>query len=497
LAGERDTILFSAVLGFVGGVALRSFEVLGNYFIYFLIFLSLIVFLVYFIKIVENPRVLILGFFILGFGIGILRLELSDLNKGDLSLRMEENKEVTIKGKIVDEADQREFNTKFIVKVEKTRILVTTERTSSFKYGDIVEVKGKLTKPKEFETDNGRVFDYKNYLRKDGIFFEIKNAKVTKLESGGISLRGILFELKDFLLSKIEKSIPEPESSLASGLLLGAKKSIGEDLRNDFIRTGTIHIVALSGYNVTIVAENIMRVFGRILARTASTMLGIFSIILFAIMTGAGATVVRASVMAIIALIARVTGRVSDIGRALVIAGTAMIIWNPWILIFDISFQLSFIATVGLIYLTPKIKHWFYFLPKTFGIQELVSATVATNIFVLPFILYKMGILSIVALPANILVLPFIPVTMLFIFFAMSLESIFHPFSIPFSYIAYGLLHYELFVISSLSKLSFAAVNVSEFPFIIIVIIYVFFAWWIFYKPKFVHDTIGIRLQAN
>ena len=264
--------------------------------------------------------------------------------------------------------------------------------------------------------------------------------------------------------------------------MLGTKQSLGAGLKDNFVKTGTIHIVALSGYNVTIVAEWIMKLFGMVFAATLATSVGILAIIFFAVMTGGGSTVLRASIMAILVLIARATGRNYEIGRALLLAAVAMIAINPWTLAYDVSFQLSFLATVGLIYLAPKIKHWFHKLPEKYGIQDLVTSTVATNIFVMPFIVYQMGIFSVVALPANFLILPIIPLTMLFGFLTLVVGSIVPLFGQIVGIAAFALLAYELAVIRFFGNLPFASISISHFPFTLVIILYILLLFWMF-KP--------------
>lgn len=171
--------------------------------------------------------------------------------------------------------------------------------------------------------------------------------------------------------------------------------------------------MVLSGYNVTIISEFIMGMLS-FLPKMIGTSLGALSIILFAIMVGGSATIIRASIMALLVLLARVTGRVSDMTRALFLAGFVMVLHNPQIVVFDPSFQLSFMATLGLISLSPKLNSIFKFVPTKFYLRETVSATISTQIFVLPLLLYMMGELSLVAVFVNLLVLMFIPLTMLF-----------------------------------------------------------------------------------
>jgi competence protein ComEC len=211
-------------------------------------------------------------------------------------------------------------------------------------------------------------------------------------------------------------------------------------------------------------------------------------------MTGAGATVVRASVMAILAIIARTTGRKEDIGRVLVVTAMLMCAWNPWTLVYDVSFQLSFIATIGLIFVTPKVEPWFFKLSEKFGIRSIVSATVATTITTLPFLLYKMGILSVVSLPVNLLVLPFVPSAMLFGFIAVMLGSISIVLALPVALLARFILGYILFLITGVAGFPFAKVVVPAFPFWMLLLLY-FILWWYFWGRKILtklnkYDTI-------
>ena len=256
--------------------------------------------------------------------------------------------------------------------------------------------------------------------------------------------------------------------------MVGAKQSLGDELQEDFRKTGIIHIVVLSGYNVTIVAEAIMRFFA-FLPHMFSLSLGAISIIFFAILTGGSATIVRASMMALFVLLARATGRTQTITRALFIAGFLMLLHNPKILVFDSSFQLSFTATLALIYLAPKIEKHFHLLPTRFQLREFAVATVATQIFVLPMILYKMGTLSLVALPVNLLILVFVPITMLFGFITGMLGFVSTIISLPFAFITNALLTYQLKVVDIFASLPVAAIEINYFPIWIAVLIYIIY----------------------
>lgn len=423
-----------------------------------------------------------MSIFILAFSLGILRFHITDKPAPEI-YESKVGQKAEFSGIIIDEADKRENNQKLDVEVkigkDKTEILLTASFDENYKYGDEINFSGKLTKPGNFYTDTGKVFDYVNYLRKDGIFYLMQYPDVEIVSRGnGNSVKRFLFGIKEKFLEKINFAIPEPESLLMGGLILGEKSAFSEELREDFVRTGTIHIVALSGYNVTIVAEWFMKLFS-FLPKNMGIGAGIFAILLFVIMAGGQSTAVRAGIMATLALIARATGRNYDVARALVLAGIIMILFNPFVLGFDVSFQLSFIATIAVIFLAPRIEKYFMWI-KWKWLRDIVAITCAAYIFVLPFILYKMGNLSLVALPANILILPFIPLTMIFGFFTGFAGFIWSFISLPIGYISYLLLHYELGVIGFFSSLPFASFSIPNFSLILTLAIYAYFIYRLF-----------------
>ena len=478
----QDRIFYSITFGFIIGVFLRSFLFLDLYFL--LVFCVLAFFgIIFFTLISKNKWGIIVSIFIFAFFLGILRFHFFDKSIQEVFESNIGNK-VEFLGIIIDEPDIRENNQKLTIEIkdgqDKTKILATVNPGQDFKYGDKLSIKGKLTKPKNFITDTGKEFDYINYLKKDGIYFLINYAEIKIIgDGGGNFIKRNLFIFKENFLEKINFIIRSPESLLMGGLILGEKASFSNELREKFIDTGTIHIIALSGYNITIVAEYFIKIFS-FLPKNFGLGVGIFSIILFILMTGGASTAVRAGIMAVLLLIARFVGRDYNIGRALIFAGVMMVFFNPFILVFDVSFQLSFLATIAVIYLSPKIKKYFLWVTKSFGLQDIFSVTIAAYIFVLPFILYKMGILSLVAIPANILILPFIPFTMLLGFLTGFVGLISYFIAIPFGYISYLFLHYELGVINILSSIPFTSFTIANFPLIFVLLIYTYFIYKLF-----------------
>jgi len=391
---------------------------------------------------------------------------------------------VELDGVVIDAPDVRIFNQRIVVNPEgqDSNILVVVPKEVEISYGDKVKVSGILETPENFLTQSGKEFNYERYLANKDIYFIIKNAEVEIISRNNLShIKSKLFDLKNAFMKNISRVIVPPKSDLANGLILGSRGGFDNDMRNEFISTGTIHIVALSGYNITIVAEGIMKIFGQIFSQTLSIVFGIIVILLFILMTGASSTAIRAGIMSFIMLFGRMTGRSYDAGRALVIAGLLMVTYDIRV-ITDISFQLSFIATAGVLFITPKVIGWVRFLPMKFNFRELVTTTIAATISVLPILLYSTGIFSLVSLPVNILILPFIPITMLFSFLVGVVGFISPTLSIPFGVISDVLLSYILEMIHFFASLPFASINIKSFPLIVTVVIYGFLVWWVFKK---------------
>ena len=425
--------------------------------------------------------------FIFAAAFGMFRYDLSELHKYNPLLEQSLGKQVTFRGVVSDEADERESSSRLTVTLDSAvleeekvsitgKILVITNLYPKWKYGDRLELSGLLAKPKNFSDETTlREVDYRAYLAKDGIYYEMFRPRVTLLSGGqGSWLAEKLFAFKKAFIGNISRFIPEPHAALLGGLVVGAKQSLGKKLLDDFRTVGVIHVVVLSGYNITIIAYFIEWLFSR-LRKTPRLILASAGIILFAIMVGASATVVRATIMALLVLLARSTGRIYAVTRALLIAGFFMLMHNPKILVFDTSFQLSFLATVGLIYFSPLIEPKVKWVTEKWKLREIVVATIATQIFVLPFLLYKTGLFSVVSLPVNLLILTAIPATMLLGFLAGISAFVSTTLALPFAYGAYVLLAYELGVVEWFAKLPFASVTIMAFPSWFVVLVYFFY----------------------
>lgn len=479
-------ILLLSFLSFTSGVLFRSLSDFGGVPLSIFIICLGIVFCALFFFYSRAGLFKVVAVSVLLLGFGMFRFDILNFDTSSSALDTFQGQAISLQGIVADEPDVRENHTKLTFEIEKvtrgmdeyfveTKALLITEHYPEFEYGDKLLVRGLLTRPENFKKDvdePGRPFDYVSYLAKDGVFYQMFYPKIELVANReGNPIQYALFSFKHSLLENIGNVIPEPHASLLGGIILGAKRAIGEELLNEFRKVGIIHIVVLSGYNITIIADAVGRA-SLFLPRVAGITLSVLGIISFVLMTGAGATVVRASIMAFLVLLARATGRIHEVTAALFTAAFLMILWNPRIVLFDPSFELSFLATVGLIYLAPRLERFLGFLPTRFKIREFGTATLATQFFVLPLLVYMTGIVSFVSFFANILILPFIPLVMFSGFLVAFLASIHEVVSLPFAYASYLVLEYIFRITGWLSSLSWSTTTIQEVSLLVIVFVY-------------------------
>lgn len=494
-------MIYQFVVSFIAGIVFENFFHFGFAFAVFIFFIfSVLFFYSRFSKIF-----LAVG---LGLALGILRISFVD-TLPDQNLYKLVGQRISFEGIIIEEPDTRNTSARYTIRPgsfsTKSSILLVADRYPEFKYGDQIKVSGKLDLPKNFIGNNGEEFDYISYLSKDKIHFVIYRPEIEFVEGGkGSRFIGLLYSLKNIFIQKISDVVPEPDSSLLAGMIFGSKQSLGENLLADFKKVGLIHIVVLSGYNITVIAAGIFSLasyFGR---RNLSFLVSAISIIIFSAMAGFSATVIRAAIMALIAIMARFLGRPSDALRWLFIAAFLMLFWNPLSLSGDPSFQLSFMATLGLIVFTPIVQEKFFdpairflakiktpasvvsFLSNKFGIREIVSSTLAVQFFILPLLIKMSGQFSIISFLINPIVLPFVPLLMALGGLAGGLGII--PFvgkflSWPFGAIAYVATQAVIYIVELSSRVSLASVSINSLSVFAILIWYVFYVF-LYFKLK-------------
>jgi competence protein ComEC len=409
------------------------------------------------------------------FSVGLLRVEVASWSTGSPTLDALIGQPVTLEGVVVKEPDVREQTQNLDVAIGGDIIRVSTDKFIPISYGDMVRVSGEVELPTSFTTELGREFRYDNYLLAKGISHTVSFAEVAVVSQGhGNGFVSALLLIKQTLLDGIGTVLGEPAAGLGAGLLLGVKQALGDELEQAFRTSGIIHIVVLSGYNIMLVVAFIMYVLSFFFSQRIRIIVGLLAVIGFALMVGLSATVVRASVMAGLLLIAQALGRTYDVMRALLFAGSIMVFLNPYLLLYDIGFQLSFMATLGLVLIVPRFEAMLASKTAAVTVREYLLATIATQIAVLPLLLYYIGEVSLVAVAVNLLVLPVVSLAMLTTFIAGSIAIVSPSIAAPFAFVAHYALSYIIVVAQWFAALPFAAITVPAFHPVYVFVLYGF-----------------------
>ncbi|MBI2048756.1 MAG: ComEC family competence protein [Parcubacteria group bacterium] len=409
--------------------------------------------------------------------VGALRVYVADVRAAS-PLDSLVGERIILEGRVADEPDKRDTsvrltiapNTVHTVQGEEyglkssPHVLVPVPLPADFSYGDIVRISGVPERPESFESNNGRTFDYTGYLSARDIYFEMPFATIEPIKRGGWSVRGTLFAMKQMYLDGLARALPEPHAALAGGITVGDKRSLGEKLTNQFRETGLVHIVVLSGYNITLIVGVLMLIV-RNAPLATRFVFGAGVIVAFVLMTGASATGVRAGAMAVLALLAAASYRKYAIDRALALTAAGMVLWNPHTLLYDPGFQLSVIATIGLIHYAPFFEEKLQWLTQRLELRSIAAATLGTQVMVLPLLIYQTGMLSLISVPANLFILPAIPLAMIASFVTGVCTFIYESAGIVVGFPAYALLSYVIHATEFFAHIPLGAIELPAFSF--------------------------------
>jgi len=482
---SKSKIFFLLSLSFIGGIFSASFyypRIMDNFYFFITLILSLIFLVVFYGNRKVYLRTFSILFFLSGFWLTSLKLE--RIVNLDLASRNFSGKVLILREPAIKDRMQ-----KIIVSndgEERIKFLITTNSYPAYFYGDKLKVSCQLEIPENIEG-----FDYRMYLAKDNIFYICKNPKIEVVaQNQGSGAYSFLLKIKNNLQDKIVALLPAPQSGLLIGLILGGDDQLSKSVKDNFSKTGLTHIVAVSGYNVTIVAEYLM-LLGIFLGlwRKQAFWFSIIGIFLFVVMTGFPASAVRAGVMGMLLLWAMKNGRLANAQNSIIFSASVMLLINPLLLRWDVGFQLSFLATVGIVYFYPLIEK--YSIKKN-GISffnEILFLTLSAQVFVLPIIMNDFQQLSLISPLANLLVLPIIPLTMLLGFVMAILSFIFPPLATVFAWLTFLPLKYETSVIYFLANLKFSSVGIMNFSWVWVVV------WYLVLLGVLYFNKIKIKLK--
>jgi competence protein ComEC len=278
--------------------------------------------------------------------------------------------------------------------------------------GDTVAVFGQIEKPKDFLTDTGRTFEYQNYLRSKGIVGVVRNAAMQVVSLGGFSLNRLATIVRFHIACLLAAHVSFPTDGIAAGMLVGYQGSLPDTLQDLFRTTGVLHVLVLSGENITLLAV-FLAVILKSVPFKIRTVLTALAIVLIVLVSGSGVAAVRSGIMGSIALGAGLVRRGYVPLRALTISVLFFFLHSPSTLFIDPGFHLSMLATMFMILVLPKAKKLFSFIPKRYGLQETLILAVCMPIFMLPYTMYFSGSEPLASPFANILMTIIVPTIML------------------------------------------------------------------------------------
>ena len=456
-------ILFYLSISFIVGIFIGSMVKIPHIFLWGFLFVGiLIIFVSLFL---QKNKFIVTGFCLFLLVVGILRIQISEFNIENNELRKLNDKgEISLTGVVIKESDIRDNSQKLKIEIKNPKgiILVTTNRYPEYKYLDEVKITGDIKTPNETED-----FSYKNYLMKDHIYSVMDFPKIVFLEKKdketsilSVFYSGILW-FKQQLRESIRKNYSPPQSFVLEGTVLGDNGAMSQDLKNKLNTTGLRHIIAVSGTHIVILGAILMSLLLALgLWRGQAFYISIVFIWLYIILTGLPASGIRAGIMGSLFLLGQKLGRQSMGIRIIVIAGSLILIQNPLLLFYDIGFQLSFLAVMGIIYLDPFFKNLLLYVYKKIGNTEkapenllsIISTTFAAQVFTLPIMIYNFGNISLISPITNLLVLPVVSILMIFGFLSSILGVVSQFLGWIFSILCWFLLAYFIKIIDIFSQ---------------------------------------------
>ncbi|MHC1782104.1 MAG: ComEC/Rec2 family competence protein [Anaerolineaceae bacterium] len=358
------------------------------------------------------------------------------------------------------------------------RMMVKTDAAGAYHYGERLQIRGNLVSPPGNET-----FSYREYLARQGIYSWLSSPEISRLDGQrGSPVMHFIFRLREKLESNIYHMLPPDEAALLIGVLLGDDDGLPKEAQDAFRETGTAHILAVSGFNISILVALLAAFFRRIIPRLWSLIPVLVGIILFCLMIGGQASVVRAAVMGCAAQVGLTLGRRPAGGSALLFSAAVMSLFNPFIL-WDIGFQLSFAATFGILLWGDALTNAAMnlserLLPPSISAQiagwlaEFLLITLAAQIFTLPISAFHFQTFSWIGLAANPLVLPPQQILMILGGLAALLSLLFLPLGQLLAWLAWPFCAYTLACVRFLANASQGTWQTGEVSFVFVCLFY-------------------------
>jgi len=337
----------------------------------------------------------------------------------------------------------------------------------------------RVERPEPFEG-----FAYDEYLASQQIFAVCyQPLYMDVLEFEQWSVVGGILKIKNHFLHTIGSLLPEPHASFLSGLLFGGSLSLSTELKESFSETGTSHILAASGFNVSIFSLTFLSwILSTRIGRKRGLVLTSVLLAVYVILAGASAAVVRAGIMGGVVVLERLISRKAYLLNLFLLTASVMLFFNPLLLFHDVGFQLSFVATIAIVAFTKPLSERLAFLPDSYGLRDAFAGSLAAITLTLPIILWHFGTMSLVAPFANLFVLPLVAYAMAATGIALCIGLFFSSFATIVALPAWALSQVMLMIISLFGSISFASVEIEHHKLFAFVVAMTLFLFWFSYR---------------
>ena len=324
-------------------------------------------------------------------------------------------KEIKIEAVVISNVKKNEYYNSYQIKGKnsifknKKFILYTKE---NLEFGDKVEIGGEFSNPDGQR--NYRGFNYKKYLKTQKIYGVIKAKKVTIVSKNNLNFVLIFTNnIRNKIIKSIKKILPEETSTLLTGILLGEKTDLNEEITTSFQKSSLSHVLAVSGTHVSYLILGITLFLNKSkISKKSGYYIIIFILVLFLLLTNFSPSVVRASIMASLVIVAKILHRKASALNSILISLLIILINNPY-LVNNISLQLSYLGTIGVIYIAPIVQKQIQKLNINKKISKVLSIPISAQIAILPIIITNFNTISLTFLISNISVIPLIGVVII------------------------------------------------------------------------------------
>ena len=471
-------ILFFGGIVWLFGIAIGSFSSTTSTQLATLTALSAFFLVVYFSRWV---RWVFLGLLVFFIGMGRMQMHTKDLPNDHIAHLNDQTGRVSVTGWIVDDPDERDRYVGLRIRAEMLStpgsqvtipaegdFLAQASRFGGWEYGDRVRATGYLqTPPNEID------FSYRDYLARQSIYSIMPSASIKTIQGqAGNPLVRWIYQYRNRALDRIYQLFPDPEASLFAGILVGVESGISSEVRSAFDRTGTTHIIAISGFNISILTALFLTIAKRWFGVRAGILIAGVSIAVYTVLVGADAAVVRAAIMGGLTLLALRMGRQTMGMASLAAAAILMTAIEPYVL-WDVGFQLSFAATLGLILYGPSLEQSFERWAATRlaskqsarsltkPVAEFLLFTLAAQLTTIPITAFYFRRFSLSSVLANPAILPAQPPLMILGGLATIAGTIWMPLGRILAWIAWPFASFTIRTVSWFSDLPLASLTLD------------------------------------